>query len=62
MQNSYALVRTLQDMACTDRATATAFMCCCGVSNLASMISWPPLEMRHARWAAVCFLKEVWAD
>lgn len=59
MHNSYSLVKALQDLACADRDTAALFMCCCGFSNLCSAISWPPLEMRHARWAAVCFLKEV---
>ena len=59
MQDSYNILRTLQGLCCVSGHTASVFLTCCGLSNLCSVASWPHAEMRHVRWAAVSFLKEV---
>ena len=59
MQDSYTILRTLQDLCCLGEHTAGVFLACCGLSNLCSVVSWPRADMRHVRWAAVSFLKEV---
>ena len=58
MQDNYNILKTLQDLSSAEH-TAGVFLSCCGLSNLCSVISWPHAEMRHVRWAAVSFLKEV---
>ena len=59
MQDAYNIIKCLQDLACATPATASVFVNCGGLSNLASVLSWPAEGMRHARWAASVVMSDV---
>ncbi len=59
MQDAYNIIKCLQDLACATPATASVFVSCGGLSNLASVLSWPAEGMRHARWAASVVMSDV---
>lgn len=59
MQDAYNIIKRLQDLACATPATASVFVSCGGLSNLASVLSWPAEGMRHARWAASVVMSDV---